>query len=149
MTDTTAGEGVQVPRLQMKMALANAIWSLDRNETTSARVEMCRAQDILTRAAPAQPDTGDAAALREAFLCLLTNSADSGVRFDYDGDADDEGRTVVTCDVTIKVDHHDLQEFCDALGMTGPLGEGLEDRLNRYIEHDAALSKPNAQGREG
>jgi hypothetical protein len=69
--------------------------------------------------------------VREAFLNLWANAK---TEFVYDGDADDEGRTIVTCDVVINTDPHDLRELCDALGMTGPITEHIEERIQRYVE---------------
>lgn len=42
---------VLVPRLAMKMAVADAIWKIDAVAYTEARVAMVQAQDILTEAA--------------------------------------------------------------------------------------------------
>jgi hypothetical protein len=43
---------VAVPRLDMKVAIADAIWRYDNGEFTAARVAMVKAQDILSRAQP-------------------------------------------------------------------------------------------------
>ena len=43
-------DSVLVPRLAMKMAIANALWKIDANAYTEARVSMVEAADILTEA---------------------------------------------------------------------------------------------------
>ena len=43
-------DSVLVPRLAMKVAIANALWKIDANDYTGARVAMDEAQDILTEA---------------------------------------------------------------------------------------------------
>lgn len=46
-------DGVVVPRLDMKMTLADAIWRYDNGEFTASRVAMVKAVDILAAASPA------------------------------------------------------------------------------------------------
>lgn len=41
---------VMVPRAEMKFAIAQAIWEIDRNESTAARTLMVAAQNLLTAA---------------------------------------------------------------------------------------------------
>jgi len=45
-------DAVMVPRAEMKFAIAQAIWELDRNESTAARTLMVAAQNLLTAASP-------------------------------------------------------------------------------------------------
>lgn len=72
-------ETVNVPRLAMKVALANAIWMLDRNETTNARVEMCKAQAILTEAAAAPTPLLDGQGSRPQDAVVPTEGHDATV----------------------------------------------------------------------
>ena len=44
-------DSVLVPRLEMKVAIGNAIWKIDADDFMGARVAMVQAQDILTAAA--------------------------------------------------------------------------------------------------
>jgi hypothetical protein len=43
-------DSVMVPRAEMKFAIAQAIWEIDRNESTGARTLMVAAQNLLTAA---------------------------------------------------------------------------------------------------
>jgi len=69
---------------------------------------------------------------REAFLNMVADA--KKWEFETDGEYDDDGRPHCWCTVTMASGHSQVQELCDALGMTGPYDEALEDRIARYIE---------------
>lgn len=79
---------------------------------------------------------------REVFYNLVADAR----RFDeqFDGDADDYGRSVVSVYYYIELDgHSNLEELCDVLGVPpARYEESLKDRIDRAIEETA----PAGQG---
>jgi len=100
---------------------------------------------------PPADDRGDALrdAAREAFYNLIADAR----RWDeqFDGDADDHGRPIVSVYYYLELDgHSQLEELCDALGVPpGKWEESLKDRIDRAIDESSPPTRAALATREG
>lgn len=86
-------------------------------------------------------------AARDAFLNMVADAKQW--EFETDGDADDEGRMYSWTTVTMVSDQSQVRELCDALGMTGPYDELIEDRIQRYVDAPVAPRQALQAGEKG